>query len=296
MILMRHLLLALAIAAPVLGATPLKVVTLHTILTELAQEIGGGHVTVVPLVKAGMDPHGFEPTPVDIRQLKSADLVLAVGLNSETYLNRLAPEIPPGRLVRVGDDLPGLIEGRCEHEHHHDHHDHGFDHHWWHGITQMHAAVERVARELTARRPAAAADFARNAAAYRERLEGLRTWIVAELAVLPGERRLLVTSHNAFAYFAAEHGFAVHPLLGSNTVAEADARQVASVVRLIRRHGIRTVFAESSVNPRLVEAIARDTGAKFGPLLYADGLGLGAAATYEGMMRHNVSTIVAGLR
>jgi len=293
----RLILLFCALTATgALTAQPLRVVTLHTVLTEIVQEVGGDHVRVDPLLKAGIDPHAFEPAPGDIRRLKAAELVFAAGLGLETYLNRLAPEIGAGRLVRVGEDLPGLIEGQCNHEHHDDEHDHGFDHHWWHGIPQMLAAVDRVARELTARRPDAAADFAANADAYRARLEALRDWITAELAAVPGERRQLVTSHHAFGYFASEHGFATHPLLGSSTVDEANAREVARIVRLIQRRGIRTVFAEKSVNPRLIEAIARDTGARLGPLLYADGLGTGDAATYEGMMRHNVSAIVAGLR
>jgi zinc/manganese transport system substrate-binding protein len=289
-------LLLLLTCLPAIGDTPLRVVTLHTVLTEIAQEVGGAQVAVIPLLKAGMDPHVYEPAPGDIRRLKSADLVLAAGLDLETYLNRLAPEIPAGRLVRVGDELPGLIEGECTHDHHDHDHDHGFDHHWWHGFTQMHAAVDLVARELSIRRPAAASDFARRAAAYQDRLAALRTWVVAELAAVPGERRQLVTSHHAFGYFAHEHGFATHPLLGNSTAAEADAREVARIVRLIQRRSIRTVFAENSVNPRLIEAIVRDTGARLGPPLYADGLGTGEAATYEGMMRHNVSAIVSGLR
>lgn len=292
---LRTILFLLA-CLPALGAAPLRVVTLHTVLTELAQEIGGEHVDVVPLLKPGVDPHVFEPAPGDIRRLKSADLVLAAGLGLETYLDGIAPEIPSGRLVRVGDDLPGLIEGVCTHAAHDHHLDHGFDHHWWHGSTQMLAAVNRVAQELSLRRPGAVADFARNAAAYRERLESLGAWITAELAVVPGERRQLITSHAAFGYFAVEHGFAMHPLLGNSTAAQANAREVARIVRLIQRRGIRTVFAESSVNPRLIEAIARDTGARLGPPLYADGLGTGDTATYEGMMRHNVTAIVNGLR
>ncbi len=288
-------LLALLAALP-LAAEPLRVVTLHTVLTEIAREVGGEHVSVTALLQPGMDPHAFEPAPADIRGLKAAGVVLAAGVGLETYLDRLERELDAGRLVRVGDGLPGLIEGACDHAHHGPDHHHDLDPHWWHGLPQMLAAVDSVAREFAARKPAAAADFDRNAAAYRARLEALREWITTELAAVPGERRQLVTAHDAFGYFAHEHGFAVHPLLGASTAAEADARQVARIVRLIQRRGIRTVFAEKSVNPRMIEAIVRDTGARLGPPLYADGLGTGDAATYEGMMRHNVSAIVAGLR
>lgn len=293
---LRLLALSLAVLATNLlaPAAPLRVVTLHTVLTEIAQEVGGDQVAVIALLKPGVDPHAFEPVPADIRRLQQADLVLAAGLGLETYLDRLAPEIRPGRLIRVGDDLPDLIEGSCDHEHHD--HTHDLDPHWWHGVPQMLAAVDRVRVELSALRPEAAADFEQRATAYRTRLEALQAWIKTELAVIPGERRQLITSHDAFGYLAHEHGFAVHPLLGASTVTEADARQVARIVRLIQRRSIRTVFAESSVNPRLIEAIVRDTGARLGPPLYADGLGTGEAATYEGMMRHNVAAIVSGLR
>lgn len=293
---LRHLTCILAVLAiyQLAPAAPLRVVTLHTVLTEIAQKVGGDQVTVIPLLKPGVDPHAFEPVPADIRRLQQADLVLAAGLGLETYLDRLAPEVGSGRLIRVGDDLPDLIEGSCDHENHD--HTHELDAHWWHGVPQMLAAVDRVRRELSALRPEAAAGFDQRATAYRTRLEALQTWIKTELAVIPGERRQLITSHDAFGYLGHGHGFAMHPLLGSTTVAEADARQVARIVRLIQRRGIRTVFAESSVNPRLVEAIVRDTGARLGPPLYADGLGTGDAATYEGMMRHNVTAIVSGLR
>jgi zinc/manganese transport system substrate-binding protein len=293
---LRLLALSLAVLATNLlaPAAPLRVVTLHTVLTEIAQEVGGDQVTVIPLLKPGVDPHAFEPVPADIRRLQQADLVLAAGLGLETYLDRLAPEIRSGRLIRVGDDLPDLIEGSCDHENHD--HTHELDAHWWHGVPQMLAAVDRVRREFAALRPELSAGFDQRAAEYRTRLESLQAWIKAELAVIPGERRQLITSHDAFGYLAHGHGFAVHPLLGSTTAAEADARQVARIVRLIQRRGIRTVFAESSVNPRLVEAIVRDTAARLGPPLYADGLGTGDAATYEGMMRHNVTAIVSGLR
>jgi zinc/manganese transport system substrate-binding protein len=279
-----------------LAAEPLRVVTLHTVLTEIAREVGGDQVAVTPLLKPGVDPHVFEPAPADIRRLRQADLVLAAGLGLETYLDRLAGDIGRDRLVRVGDDLPGLLHGACTHGHDHDGHQHDLDPHWWLGVTQMLAAVDRVTRELSARRPMAAADFDRNAAVYRTRLEALRAWISSKLSVLPGERRQLITAHDAFGYFAHEHGFAVHPLLGTSTAAEADARQVAAVVKLIRARGIRTVFVEDAVNPRLIEAIVRDTGARLGPPLYSSGLGPGAVGTYEGMMRHNVTAIVEGLR
>lgn len=288
---------ALAAGLPLAAAGPLRVVTLHTVLTEIALEVGGDHVTVTPLLKPGADPHVFEPAPADIRRLRSADLVLAAGLGLETYLERLADEIGRDRLVRVGDDLPGLLPGACTHgQEHDDHHHHDIDPHWWLGLDPMLAAVDRVARELTARQPAAAADFARNAAAYRARLESLRTWITAALAAIPGERRQLVTAHDAFGYFAREHGFAVHPLLGTSTAAEADARRVTAIVKLIRTRGLRTVFVEDSVNPRLIEAIVRDTGARLGPPLHSSGLGTGAAGTYAGMMRQNVTALVEGLR
>ncbi len=284
----------LLLGAGRLAATdaPVRIVTLSTVLTEVAAAVGGNAVTVAGLVRPGVDPHTFNPSPADVRAMVDADLVLASGLDLEGYLDRLvAGAGPRGRLIAVGDRMPGILTlpragGPPER-----------DPHWWQSIGNVAVAAEVVRTELARERPAEAPRFQRNADAYRAQLAGLRAWASAEVARLPAARRELVTSHDAFGYFARDFGFTIHPVSGLSTEAEADGRHMAELVDLIRRDRVGAIFIESSVNPSLVENLVRETGVRLGGTLYADGLGPPGsdADTYAAMYRHNVAAIVGAL-
>jgi zinc/manganese transport system substrate-binding protein len=269
-----------------------RVATLNTVLTEIARQVGGDRVAVVGIVSPGVDPHTFSPSPSDIRALVDADLVLASGLNLEGYLDRLVASAgPSGRIVAVGDALPLALQvpgagGRAEK-----------DPHWWNSIGNVILASDLVKRELSAVSPEHAEEFAANAEAYEARLRGLSAWVSAEVGRLPPGRRHLVTSHDAFGYFARDYGFSVHAINGLSTESEADARNVAALIELIRRERTRAVFAENSVDPRLVEDLVRETGVRLGGTLYADGLGPpgSGAESVDAMFRHNVTAIVGAL-
>jgi zinc/manganese transport system substrate-binding protein len=271
---------------------PVRVVTLSTVLTEVARQVGGSQVVVEGLVLPGVDPHTFNPSPRDIRAIVDADLVFASGLNVEGYLNRLLTnDVATGRVVLVGDALASPItsmsrNGTLEE-----------DPHWWHSIDNVLAAVEIVKAELTHARPASGAEFSANARAYSGRLNALKEWVSAEVAKIPADRRILVTSHDAFGYFARDYGFTVESINGFSTEGEPDARRVAAVIDLVRSRGIKSVFVEGGVNPSLVENLRRETGVHLGATLYADGLGApgSGAETYESMYRTNVAAIVDGL-
>jgi len=274
------------------GPRPLRVVTLGTVLAEIAREVGGSGARVLNLVEPGVDPHTFSPSPADIRELIDADLVLASGLRLEGYLDRLIASVGPrGRVVAVGDALPVVISmpraGAAGEK----------DPHWWHSIDNMVAATDLVAAEFARARPGSADAFARNARAYRDRLAALKAWVCGEVARLPPDRRQLVTSHDAFGYFARDYGFAIHPINGLSTESEADAKHLAALIDLVRRERIGAVFAESSANPRLVANLLGETGVRLGGPLYADGLGPAGsgAESYEAMYRHNVLAIVGAL-
>ena len=151
-------------------------------------------------------------------------------------------------------------------------------------------------REYARLRPAAADTFSRRAEIYRQRLIALQAWVADEIATLPPAQRELLTSHNAFGYFAHDYGFRAHAISGLSTDGEPDARHLAQLIDLVRARRIKAVFVEASVNPRLVQNLVAETGVRLGGTLYADGLGRGEAATYAGMFRHNVRSIVDGLR
>jgi zinc/manganese transport system substrate-binding protein len=170
------------------------------------------------------------------------------------------------------------------------------DPHWWHSIGNVRAAAELVRDRYISMRPASAGAFERNTQAYLGQLSTLQAWVSGQIARLPPARRQLVTSHDAFGYFARDYGFTIHAIGGPSTDSEPNARHLAALIDLIRRDRIPAVFAEGSANPQLVANLVRETGVRLGGTLYADGLGLGDAGTYAGMYRHNVSTIVEALR
>jgi zinc/manganese transport system substrate-binding protein len=281
-----------ALAAAQARSRPIRVVTLTTVLTEIAGEVGGSEVAVVGIVQPGVDPHSFNPSPSDMRALAEADIVLASGLSLEPHLDRLVASAgTSGRVVAVGDAMPLVLtvagEGGSGEK----------DPHWWHSIDNMLFAVDLVRDEFARARPSSAGAFSRNALAYRRRLLELKEWVAGEVAKLPPGRRQLVTSHDAFGYFAHDYGFTVYSIGGLSTEAEVDAKRLAGLVDLIRSKDIRSIFAESSANPRLVENLLDETGVGLGGTLYADGLGPpgSGAETYPAMYRHNVRTIVRAL-
>jgi len=279
------------LAVPAVAA-PLRIATLSTVLTEVAREVGGPEVVVTGILAPGVDPHTFEPSPADLRAITQADLVLASGLGLENYLDRIAANSGAGaRIVEAGRVLgPTVLTvgggDRAEP-----------DPHWWHSIAAMITVTRWVTDELTGLRPGSAAGFRDRAGAYVARLAALETWTRLELAALPSARRQLITTHEAFGWFARDYGFGMHAISGLSTEDEPDARDFAALVEFIRRRHIPAIFPESDENSRLAAALARESGARLGTPLYADGLvPADDGASYDAMYRHNVRAIVAGLR
>jgi zinc/manganese transport system substrate-binding protein len=274
-----------------MAAEKVKVVSFSSILTEIAAAVGGDAVNVVGLVKPGVDPHEYQPTPGDLAQLAGAKVILASGKHLEHYLDKLSAGAGGNAtLIKVGDQVPSLEMPEGADEHHH-----GEDPHWWHSVANVERATKVVRDALIAADPAAGAAFAKNAAAYLARLAALNKWIKSEIARLPRDRRELVTSHDAFQYFAREHGFKIHAIEGINPDQQASTRQVNELIDTIKKEGVKAIFLEDTLNPKVSTEITRETGAKIGGTLYADGPGADAD-TYEKMQRHNVTTIVEALK
>lgn len=267
----------------------LAVASLSTITTDLAKNIGGDHVKVEAIIKAGIDPHEFEPTPRDVRIVADADLVLFTGKGIEGYLTKME-EATGGssRFLDVGNSIPSLTmneEGKSVE-----------DPHWWHSVENMKRATRIVAAAFSTADPANAASYLKNAKSYLSSLNELQRWIRVRLAELPRSKRKLVTSHDALQYFARENGFTIYPVKGISTNEEPSSRHVKELIGEIREQGVKAVFLESIENSRAVNQISSETGARTGGILYSDGLGETEASTYESMMKHNVSTIVDGLK
>ena len=283
---------------------PLRVVTLHPILTEFANAIGGDAARVEGLIPGGVDPHTYEPSPKQVAAARSADLVLATGLRLEGFLDKLAAgEGRSDRMVRVGERLPFLSVGSCVHGHGPGAGAHGQTHgesdpHWWHSVHNALFVADVIRSELTRLRPAETAAFSVRAQQLQQRLFALQAWAAAEIQALPAERRHLLTTHDAFGYLARDFGFTVHPLAGLSTESEPNAKRVAELVKEVRRLGVKAVFAEDSASSRLIQTLATEAGVKVPPSLYADGPGAPGSGveTYEAMYRFNLDTIVGALR
>ena len=286
--------LPLFLAAVVLGSSSgradLTVASLSTITTDLAKNIGGNHVKVVAVIKSGIDPHEFEPTPGDVRKVADANLVLFTGKGIEGYLTKLeeAAGGASSKFLNIGGDIPSLTmneDGKKVE-----------DPHWWHSVENMKMATRVIAAAFAKADPANAASYQKNAQSYLASLDELQRWIRVKLAGLSHDQRKLVTSHDALQYFAHDYGFTIYPLKGVSTNEEPSSRHVREIIEVIRGQCVKAVFFESIENPRAVQQISKETGARTGYTLYSDGLGETEANTYDSMMRHNVSAIVDGLK
>ena len=259
----------------------LRVSSFSTILTEVVSEVGGDKVEVTGHVKPGVDPHDFQPTQPDLKSVASSDLILVSARHLEGYVEKLrAAAGGKAVLLEVGNQLPGVAN----------------DPHWWHSVGNIARATRVVRDELTRLRPGSRAEFSANAVAYTDRLDALEKWVKAKVAELPRDRRKLVTNHDSFGYFAREFGFSVYPIAGLTQNDQPGSKKVAQIIGTIREQGVKAVFSEDIENPKVIEQITRETGAKLGGKLFSDGLGAKPDDTVDAMFRHNVTTIVEALK
>ncbi len=264
----------------------LHVVTSTSILADFVHQLAGDEVRVTSLVPVGGDPHVHEPTPSDARAVHDADLVIGNGVGLEPWFDTLVGD--GDDVVMLADAVSHLVV---------DDEDGRPDPHLWMVPTIAAVYAEHLADELGARRPDDADAYRSAAADYRERLERLDAELAGRLAAIPEEHRTLVTSHDAYHYFADHYGLQVHTVVGVSTEEEPSAARVQHLVDVVRRTGVPTVFVETTVNPAVMHRIAEDAGAAVGDPLYGDSLGPpgSGADDYVGMMRANVEALVDGL-
>lgn len=295
---MKTFLAVFALSLVVGQAAPLKVASLHPLVSDLARQVGGDNIELIEILKPGGDIHHFEPAPKDIAAMRGSKLLLASGKDLETYLGKLRDSLGSNvKLVEVGEKVPS-IPYVCDHDHEHggdhDHHHGQFDPHWWHSAENMKRAARIVAEVFTEADPANEAAYEANAKAASKRFDELKRWAQKEIAKVSRKDRKLVTAHSAFGYFCKEYGFEPISLLGVGRNDDADSKHVAETIAEIREHGIKAVFPEDQANPKVLAEIARSTGVKIGDTLVADGTAKNAH-TFETMLAHNVRAIVAAL-
>ncbi|MCQ9617483.1 zinc ABC transporter substrate-binding protein [Paenalcaligenes niemegkensis] len=298
--------------------SPLEVVASFTILGDMVKQVGGDAVNVSVIVGPESDAHTFEPRPSDAKAVGQAKLLIVNGLDFEAWVPRLMQSAGyDGKQVVASTGISAIryqadSHGQQENKHDHDHdhsHDHSHDHeqgqhqhgdydpHAWQSLSRAIVYVENIRDGLIEAQPRSEALFRANAEAYIQEMQALDTQLKAAFQALPAEHRKVISSHDAFAYLAADYGVEFISLLGVSNQAEPSAKDIASVISRARTEGISAIFVENVVSPKLVEQVARETGAKVGGVLYSDALAkaLHDADSYLGMIRWNSSKLLEAL-
>jgi zinc/manganese transport system substrate-binding protein len=287
-------------AKPGLAQERLSVVASFSILADLVRNVGGERTEVIPLVGPNGDAHVYSPTPADSRKVLEAKLVFTNGLKFEGWIDRLIRT--SGTKARVVEATAGIKAIRAPRTSSrspgHDHgHDHALDPHAWQSVPNVKIYVRNIWDALVKVDSGGAPIYRANTDAYLTTLDQLDREVRDAIQSIPADRRKVITSHDAFPYFAREYGITFIAPQGVSTEAEASAQDVAKIISQIKRQKIQAVFLENVSDPRLLEQIARETGAKIGGTLYSDALSepSGPAPTYVDLIRHNVLALQSAL-
>jgi manganese/iron transport system substrate-binding protein len=300
---LRRLLLGLALVLPILApavlhAAPpaepvveqrIRVITTFTILADMARNVAGDRADVDSLTKPGAEIHGYEPTPQDIVRASRADLILWNGLNLEAWFEKFFANVKdvPSVILTVGIEPMSITEGPYTGK---------ANPHAWMSPANALIYVENIRAALAKADPANAAAYAANATAYSEKIRALDAPIRAQLARIPEHQRTLVTSEGAFSYLCRDYGLRQLYLWPINADAQGTPQQVRAVIDAVRANKIPVVFSESTISPKPARQVARETGARYGGVLYVDSLtdAKGPAPTYLALLETNARTIVNG--
>jgi manganese/zinc/iron transport system substrate-binding protein len=276
-----------------------RVTATVTMVADLVRSVGGDRVQVEALMGPGVDPHLYKAAASDVSKLQQADVIFYSGLllegkmqdifnkfaRSKRFVYPVTESIPTDRLLE-----PPQFAGH-------------YDPHVWFDVPLWKLCVDTVVKGLSEADPAGKDYYEKRAAETRARMDELHQWALKKAAELPVERRILVTSHDAYNYFGRAYGFQVVGLQGISTVTEAGLADMAKLSDFIREKRIKAVFVESSVPHHTIERISKDTGVKIGGELFSDAMGTPGQiengydlGTYEGMIKHNLNTIVEALK
>lgn len=284
--------LSLAVLSlPAAAAEKLQVVTSITVLADIARQIGGDTVEVRSLVGPNGDAHVYEPTPQDAQAVTKAGLVVVNGLQLEGWMDRLVAASGTKATVVVATE--GVPTRKMDED--------GqeiTDPHAWNSAANGAIYAANIAKALAAADPAHAAAYQANGAKYEAELKDLDAWARSEVATIPAAKRKVITSHDAFGYLGAAYGIEFHAPVGFSTESEASAGDIAKLIDQIKQEHIKAVFIENATDPRLVQQVAKASGAEMGGELYAEALSTadGPASTYAKMFRYNISILVAGMK
>jgi manganese/iron transport system substrate-binding protein len=282
--------LALALVLPASAQETFKAITTFTVIADIARNVAGDAAEVESITKAGAEIHNYQPTPQDIVKAQDADLILWNGLNLETWFERFFRNLRdiPSAVVSDGVEPIGIAEGPYTGKP---------NPHAWMSPTDVKIYVDNIAKAFSEHDAANAATYAANAAAYKAKIDATVEPIRAAIAAIPEERRWLVSSEGAFSYLARDFGLKELYLWPINADQQGTPQQVRKVIDQVIAHKIPAVFSESTISPDPAQQVARETGAKYGGVLYVDSLSEadGPVPTYLDLLRVTTETIAKGL-
>lgn len=266
----------------------LNIIASFSIIADMAKEVAGENANIITLVAAGGDPHVYQPSPTDVRNITRADIILINGLGFDGWMDRLvASAEAKGRVVTVSKGVtPIRVHGE------------EIDPHAWQDISNGMIYVDHIRDALIQADPAHAAHYRHNAERYLERLIDLDHWVKTEIEEVPEAKRSAITSHDALRYFARTYHIHFIAAQGLSTEGEVSAKSIAAIIDQIRKEKVKVLFLENMSNPDLINQLADDSDAIIGGVLYSDSLSepYEDGATYISMFRHNVKILTDSLK
>ena len=270
-------------------AQKINVVSSCSIFADMTDNIAGDLINLNSIVPIGGDPHTYSPTPKNARVVQKADLILINGLTFEGWIEELVENSgTTGKTVLITQGIDALKSQQYENS---------ADPHAWMTAKNGLIYIENIKEALIEADPVNKQAYIKNHQAYRKQLVKLHEEMVAEISKIPEDKKILITSHDAFSYFGREYGLKVEPILGVSTEADVQTSDMIRVAKAIKDNQVPAVFVESTINPKILQQIASDNDIVVGGELFADSLGdkESEGATYISMLRHNAKTIAKGL-
>jgi zinc/manganese transport system substrate-binding protein len=285
---------------PARAQEKIDVVASFSILGDFVRNVGGERVAVTTLVGPNGDAHVYTPTPADAKKVADAKLVIVNGLGFEGWLPRLVKSSGGKATVVTATQGIAARDADADGQDHGDKHAHAHGHddpHAWQSVANARIYVANIRDALAKADPAGSDTYKANAEAYLAKLSVLDNEVKAAVATIPEARRKVVSTHDAFGYFAGAYGIAFIAPQGVSTDSEPSAKDIAVIITQLKISKIPAVFLENIADPRLMRRIAAETGAKIGGTLYSDSLTAenGDAPTYIDMVRHNIKALTSAL-
>lgn len=266
-----------------------KVVATASIFADMAENIAGGHVDIQMIVPIGSDPHLYQPRPSDAKMLAEADLILRNELTFEGWLKKLIDNSnTKGKIVTITDGVQPVKSLVYENS---------TDPHAWMDASNGLIYIENIKNALVEIDPDNKEVYELNYGVYRQQLEDLDTYILKAIRNIPANQRILITSHDAFQYYGRRYGIQLESIMGISTETEAQTSDIRRLNKVIRENNVPAVFIESTINPKMLQQLAKDNNVEIGGELYADSIGEegSAAPSYYDMLKYNTDVIVKAL-